>query len=114
MVPTLPSLNSSAFLGLPLEIRQQVYRFCIPQNLCFTCTGDMYHQNRPKGWFEPPWRLDTGGANVSLEENDYPEYDSESVEVSSIDGEDSDKEEEYEASRLDDYCQQMSGAGPAR
>ena len=106
MVPTLPSSNSSAFLAMPLEIRQQVYRFCIPENLCFICSGDMYHQNRPEGWWTG---LGMGTTQVepsfSFEENDCPHYDWESVGVSSTDGEDIDEEDEYEPSGLDDYCQ---------
>lgn len=112
MVPTLPPSNSGAFLAMPLEIRQQVYRFCIPQNLCFICSSNMYHQNRPEGWIKPLWRLDrtwdgydTSGAYFSFEENDCPHYDWESVGVSSTDGEDSNEENEYEPSRLDDNCQ---------
>ena len=112
MVLILPSSNSSAFLAMPLEIRQQVYRFCIPQNLRFICSSDMCHQNRPEGWVEPLWRLDrtwdghdTSGADFFFEENDCPHYDWEGVGVFSTDGEDSNEEDEYEPSRLDDYCQ---------
>jgi len=112
MAPTLPSSNASAFLAMPLEIRRRVYRFCIPENLCFICSGDMCRQNRPEGWVESLWRLertwdgyDTSGAYFSFEENDCPHYDWESVGVSSTDGEDSDEEGEYEPSGLDDYCQ---------
>lgn len=112
MVPTLPSTNSSGFLAMPLEIRQRVYRFCIPDSLCFICSDDMYHQNRSEGWVEPPWRLDrtwdgedTSRAYFSLEENDYPYDDSESVGVYSTYGDDADEEDEYEPSGLDDYCQ---------
>ncbi len=111
MVPTLPSSNSSAFLAMPLEIRQQVYRFCIPQNLCFICSGDMYHQNRPEGWIEPRLRLDrtwdgydASGAYFSFEENDCPRYDWESVGVSLTDGEDSDEEDEYDLDRGDEQA----------
>jgi hypothetical protein len=114
------SSNSSAFLAMPLEIRQHVYRFCIPQNLCFTCSSDMSRQNRPKGWIEPLWRLDrtwdghdTSGALFSFEENDYPHDDWESVEVSSTDGEDNNEEDEYEPSGLDDYCQISQRYRPA-
>ena len=97
---------------MPLELRQQVYRFCIPENLCFICSDDMRCQNRPGGWVDPRWRWDrTGdgydrsGAYSSLEENDYPSDDCENVEVSWTDGGDSDEEGEYEPSELDDYCQ---------
>ncbi|KAI0860729.1 hypothetical protein F4860DRAFT_478457 [Xylaria cubensis] len=50
-----PSTSHSTFLGVPLEIRRYIYRFCIPQNLTFDCSEDMYYQNRPVGWVEPPW-----------------------------------------------------------
>jgi hypothetical protein len=112
MVLILPSSISSAFLAMPLELRQQVYRFCIPQNLRFICSSDMRYQNRPEGWVEPLWRLDrtwdeydTSRADFSFEENDCPHYDWEGVEVSSTGGEDSNEEDEYEPSGLDDYCQ---------
>jgi hypothetical protein len=112
MVPTVLSSNSGAFLAMPLEIRQRVYRFCIPENLCFTCSEDMCYQNRPEGWIEPLWRLDrtwdgynTSRAHFSFKENDCPHSDWESVGVSSTDGEDNDEEDEYEPPRLDDYCQ---------
>lgn len=112
MAPTLPSSNSSAFLAMPLEIRQQVYRFCIPQNLCFICSSDMHRQNRPEGWVEPLWRLDrtwdgydTNEAYLSFEDNDCSYYDWGSVGVALTDGEDSNEEDEYEPSGLDDYCQ---------
>ena len=112
MAPTSPPSNPSAFLTMPLEIRQQIYRFCIPQNLCFTCSSDMCRQNRPEGWVEPLWRLDrtwdgydTSEADFLFEKNDCPHDDWESVGVSSTGGENSNEEDEYEPSGLDDYCQ---------
>ncbi|KAF2245284.1 hypothetical protein BU26DRAFT_66740 [Trematosphaeria pertusa] len=121
MVPTLSSSNSIAFLALPLELRQQIYRFCIPENLCFTCSGNMYRQNRHEGWVEPPWRwdrtwdrYDTSGANLFFDEDDRPWHElEESVEASSTDGEDSNEDDEYEPSRLDDYCQASLRQRPA-
>jgi hypothetical protein len=105
MVPTPLFSNPSGFLALPLEIRQQIYGFCIPQNLCFTCSDDMYHQNRPLGWYKPTRRLDG-----TLEESDYLYYEREYSGVTSTDegdsnGKDSDEEEEYKPCGLDDYCQ---------
>jgi hypothetical protein len=105
MVPTLLSSSPSALLALPLEIRQLIYRFCIPQNFCFTCSYDMYHQNRPIGWYKPTRRL-----NGTLEENDYPCYEwgysgVTSTDEGGSDGRDSDEEEEYKPCGLDDYCQ---------
>ncbi|KAF1994259.1 hypothetical protein P154DRAFT_448000 [Amniculicola lignicola CBS 123094] len=105
MVPNLTSSNSTAFLALPLEIRQQIYRFCIPENLCFICSGHMYHQNRPECWVEPRWRWDRTSDRYDAEENDCLHYVWESVEVSSTDGENSDEEDEYEPCKLDDYSQ---------
>ncbi|KAL6892128.1 hypothetical protein GGI43DRAFT_414177 [Trichoderma evansii] len=75
----LPSLNSSAFLALPLEIRQQIYRFCIPQNLVFDIPSGLYSQPN-YDW--------------SDEISDYNDDDLASVTfISSRDGEESGEEE---------------------
>lgn len=47
---------SSAFLTLSLEIRQQIYEFCIPKNLHFDVLFNLYDQNRPRKWVSLPWR----------------------------------------------------------
>ncbi|KAJ2998932.1 hypothetical protein NUW58_g169 [Xylaria curta] len=52
-----PPAPESAFLTIPLEVRRQIYSFCIPQHLIFDCSDDMYYQNRPLGWTAPPWHL---------------------------------------------------------
>lgn len=57
-VPAASTSTSSAFLKMPLEIRRHIYELCIPQNLLFNCSFDMYGQNRGLCWFEPPWRSD--------------------------------------------------------
>ncbi|KAI8956158.1 hypothetical protein F4801DRAFT_525654 [Xylaria longipes] len=49
------SSSDSKLLAIPLEIRRCIYGFCIPQHLTFDCSDDMYYQNRPTGWIEPPW-----------------------------------------------------------
>ncbi|KAI0106186.1 hypothetical protein GGR51DRAFT_518169 [Nemania sp. FL0031] len=53
----MASINPSTppFLTVPLEIRRHIYSFCIPHHLTFDCSADMYYQNRPVGWIEPPW-----------------------------------------------------------
>ncbi|KAF2450771.1 hypothetical protein P171DRAFT_427084 [Karstenula rhodostoma CBS 690.94] len=96
MVFTPPFSNSTAFLALPLNICQQVYWFCILENLCFICSDSMDQQNRLEGWVEPLWCLDssldghnTSGADSSFVENDCLHSEWESVEVFSGDGEDS-------------------------
>ncbi|KAI0458784.1 hypothetical protein F5B21DRAFT_406101 [Xylaria acuta] len=55
MVFTHLSTSDSTLLSIPLEIRRCIYGFCIPQHLTFDCSDDMYYQNRPPGWVEPPW-----------------------------------------------------------
>jgi hypothetical protein len=114
MPPVHPS-NSSALLAMPLEIRRQIYRLCIPQKLCFNCSGDLSFQNRPNRWFDPLlpseeqiWD-DEQDPNETLrptEENDRPDSDWESSVGDPLDLEDDDEEDEYEPSRLDDYCQE--------
>lgn len=47
------------FLTIPLEIRREIYRYCIPQHQVFDCSRDMYYQNRPVGWTQPSWRSAT-------------------------------------------------------
>ncbi|KAI0489811.1 hypothetical protein F4859DRAFT_167961 [Xylaria cf. heliscus] len=55
MAPTNPQSPRCTLLTVPLEIRRCIYGFCIPKNLTFDCSDDMYYQNRPTGWIEPPW-----------------------------------------------------------
>lgn len=82
MVSHFPSSNSSAFLAVPLEIRRQIYRFCIPQKLRFDVSSDMRYQNR-SDWLD--------------EINDCHLHDLESGGISLIDSED-DEEGEHELS----------------
>ena len=126
-------MDSVDFLSIPLEIRRLVYRLCIPQNMRFNCSYDMYHQNRPQGWYEPDWhrnenldRYDektqdtrSGGGDYS---NDWDEdqVDSDdkkqlslwqkSIEDRSTFGVDSDEDQEHEYDQFapDDYCQPIS------
>lgn len=53
MASTFIGASNSPLLAIPLEIRRHIYGFCIPQNLTFDCSDDMYYQNRPVGWIEP-------------------------------------------------------------
>ncbi|KAI0447015.1 hypothetical protein F4803DRAFT_393171 [Xylaria telfairii] len=70
MAATLPPSRNSTLLAIPLEIRRCIYGFCIPKNLTFNCSDDMYYQNRPTGWIEPPWHSNKRyDEYVSSEEN---------------------------------------------
>ncbi|KAL7902789.1 hypothetical protein HDV63DRAFT_413162 [Trichoderma sp. SZMC 28014] len=82
MVSHFPSSNSSAFLAIPLEIRRQIYRLCIPQKLCFDVSSGMRYQNR---------------SDLLDEINDCHLYNLESSGISLIDRED-DEEGEHELS----------------
>ncbi|KAI1430304.1 hypothetical protein F5Y12DRAFT_15785 [Xylaria sp. FL1777] len=53
MASTSLQTSNSALLAIPLEIRRHIYGFCVPQNLTFDCSDDMYYQNRPLGWIQP-------------------------------------------------------------
>lgn len=44
------SSNSSAFLALPVEIRRQIYGFCIPQKLRYDVSSTRCYRNCPD-WF---------------------------------------------------------------
>lgn len=100
---TLPASASSALLGIPLEIRRLIYRLCVPQNLTFDCFGSLaniYYQNRPRGWSDPPWHrraLNIGKASYSYfssESRDCTSCAQESVRTSSADKVSSDDEGE--------------------
>ncbi|PKK45219.1 hypothetical protein CI102_9344, partial [Trichoderma harzianum] len=82
MVSHFPSSKSSAFLAVPLEIRRQIYRYCIPQKLRFDVSSDMRYQNRP----DPLHEI-----------HDYHLHDLESGGISLMDSED-DEEGEHELS----------------
>ncbi|OAA59111.1 hypothetical protein SPI_06313 [Niveomyces insectorum RCEF 264] len=70
---------------MPLEIRQQIYRFCIPQNLDFNCSLDLYYQHRNS--------YDDDSVGVfSTDEDGNEEDDDDSVGVFSTD-EDGNEEE---------------------
>lgn len=75
MASTASGPKPSAFLGLPLELRQQIYGYCIPENLRFDCSRDLYYQNRPQNWVEPPWHPDdpyyTTGQRRDWRESNY-------------------------------------------
>ncbi|UKZ80055.1 hypothetical protein TrVFT333_007820 [Trichoderma virens FT-333] len=75
-----PSSNSSAFLAVPLEIRRQIYRYCIPQNLRIDISSGICYRN-------PSDRLD--------EINERHHNDLESGGVSSIDSESVEEEESH-------------------
>ncbi|KAI7778936.1 hypothetical protein LA080_001453 [Diaporthe eres] len=101
--------TSSAFLALPLEIRQQIYEFCLPKNLRFDVLFDLYDQNRPRGWVPPPWRNSyMGNRNAFAKDGSEGKYEPSGVA-------DEDEEViEYELSRrsvpeLDDYCYMCKG-----
>lgn len=60
------SSNSSAFLALPVEIRRQIYRLCIPQSLRYDISSTLCYWNCPD-WFNeipdyPPQGLERGDA----------------------------------------------------
>lgn len=107
MAPTLPS-NSSGFFAMPLEIRQQIYRLCIPENLSFACSDNMHGQNRPKGWRPParPFNDDESGPYSYSGEGHYGPNGMPYMQPFSVGGKDTSEGEEYLPSRLDDYCQE--------
>jgi hypothetical protein len=60
MAPMEAAPKPGIFLRIPLEIRNQIYEYCIPQNLRFDCRShgfgyNMYQQNRPQIWYKSPW-----------------------------------------------------------
>ncbi|KAI0408958.1 hypothetical protein F4802DRAFT_305597 [Xylaria palmicola] len=76
MASTPFSAADCALLATPLEIRRHIYGFCIPQHLTFDCTGDMYYQNRPAGWIEPPWHSNESCGRYSVDgEGNINEFD---------------------------------------
>ncbi|KAI2609950.1 uncharacterized protein GGS25DRAFT_486940 [Hypoxylon fragiforme] len=58
MASSLSVPKPSGFHAMPLEIRQQIYRWCIPRNLFINVCDDMYWQERYEGWKKPPWHTD--------------------------------------------------------
>ncbi|KAI1306930.1 hypothetical protein F5Y03DRAFT_132473 [Xylaria venustula] len=52
MASSYVSASGSPLLAIPLEVRRHIYGFCIPQNMTFDCSDDMFYQNRPIGWIQ--------------------------------------------------------------
>lgn len=46
MASSISSFNSSAFLAIPLEIRRQIYRYCIPQKPLIDVSSGVCRKNR--------------------------------------------------------------------
>ncbi|KAI1133689.1 hypothetical protein F5Y10DRAFT_228349 [Nemania abortiva] len=77
MASTDPSVPGSPLLAVPLEIRRHIYSFCVPHHLTFDCSADMYYQNRPVGWIEPPWH-----SNESCE--GYTSYEEDPINLQDV------------------------------
>lgn len=46
MASSVSSSHSSAFLAMPLEIRRQIYRYCIPQKPLIDVSSGVCRKNR--------------------------------------------------------------------
>ncbi|KAJ4854720.1 uncharacterized protein T069G_10278 [Trichoderma breve] len=64
MASSISSSNSSAFLAIPLEIRRQIYRYCIPQKPLIDVSSGVCRKNR-FDWSE--------------ELNEHPHHDPEEI-----------------------------------
>jgi hypothetical protein len=64
MASSFPSSNPSAFLALPMEIRQHVYRFCIPHKLRYDVSSTLCFRNCPN-WFNETFDKDDHGLERS-------------------------------------------------